>query len=125
MKIMLEGEVIGIRQECIYPLQALMPNHFRMPSGKPWLALIKGECPKYGFQREFVTEDKFSSHAKSNSKGSRGIWLRWFIDDSPGLIYEFYRKTSWRASERYFFHFVDGEKVKLPREEVCQILRNR
>lgn len=122
---MIEGESIGMKQEVYSPLQALMPNQFKIPSGEPWLAVIKGKCQKYGFKREFVREDRFSSHARSNGTGSRGVWTRWFIDTSPGVIYEFYRKTSWRSSERYFFHFVDGQKVKLERDQVCQILQSR
>jgi hypothetical protein len=122
---MLEGETIGIQQECIHPLQVLIPNQFKMPSGKPWLAVIKSQCQKFGFVREFVSADKFNSYAKANGRQSRGVWSRWFVDDAPGVIYEFFTKTSWRSSERYFFHFVDGEKVKLTREEVCRTLQRQ
>lgn len=87
-----------------------------------WVAEITGFHVKYKYERKFLRYKK--DYTKSNSKGSRGIFV-WYILES-GRYYEVKAKTSWRNEERYFCKVnSQGDVIKVDKNEVDAWLNNR
>lgn len=81
---------------------------------QPWVARIDGRDQRYGYRRTFERGRK--DYSRSNSVGSRGVYLHFALH--PGL-YEVYERTSWRGSRRYFLRVDDsGHKVELAKSDV-------
>lgn len=70
----------------------------RVPRLAPWVAEITGPHPRYRLERRFLRHK--TDYARSNSKGTRGIWWWWTLES--GCLYETWYRTSWSASERRF-----------------------
>ena len=80
-----------------------------------WVAEIVGFDPKYKYRRSFLRPRM--DFSKANSKLSRGV-MKWYVLDS-GRTYEVSQRTSWKHLHRYFcFVDVDGNIVKIDKEEV-------
>lgn len=52
--------------------------------------------------------------SKANSKGSRGIYKLYFVDDG---LYEVTERTSWRRVEQYYLRVTNGQKYRMTLEE--------
>ena len=88
---------------------------------KPWVAQITGTCPKFGLAREFIKPN--SDYSRSNSKGSRGIYISYFL--THGCIYEVFSFVSWRSTDRYFC-IPDEDGIKrISKDEVLECLKHR
>jgi hypothetical protein len=85
-----------------------------------WVALITGLDDKYTFARDFLSPK--TDYSDSNSKGSRGIYLNFFLN--YGHIYEVSAQKSWRSIDKYFLH-IDNQGVKkiMNKEEVIKCLK--
>lgn len=87
----------------------------------PWVAEITGRNPKFKLSRSFVPSKR--DYSKANSKGSRGIYL-WYILES-GKLYEVYKMSSWKGTDRYFCTVTPkGEIKRMNKEEVEQWLND-
>jgi hypothetical protein len=86
-----------------------------------WVAEITGRCRKYGYARSFLRGKV--DYAKSNSKGTRGVYVNYILED--GRIYEVSEPTKRMKSERYFCTAVDGEVIKITRQAVDEWLNVR
>ena len=95
-----------------------MADIFSVPKSY-WVAKITGYCSEFdGFKREFVHGNR--DYAKANSKGSRGIYVTYFLN--PGL-YEVKHKTSWKNTERYFCMVTEeGEIIKMDKPDIEKCL---
>ena len=92
-----------------------------MPN-QSWVAEIKGEHPKYKYDREFLRSKK--DYTNTNSNGSRGIFA-WYVLES-GKCYEIKAQTSWRNIDRYFAKVDEtGDIVKVDEDEVLEWLKSR
>lgn len=101
-----------------YRCYGRMADIFSVPKSY-WVAKITGHCDFDGFKREFVKGNR--DYAKANSKGTRGIYVSYFLD--PG-VYEVKHKTSWKHTERYFCIVTDsGEIIKIDKFEVEKWLK--
>lgn len=85
---------------------------------EPWVAKICGLNSQYGFSREFVRGE--IDYSESNGCGSRGVLLRFIVEEE--YLYEVYRCTSWRSSDRFFCFWRDGELHKMSKNEVLEWL---
>ena len=95
---------------------------FGRPSRDSWVAEITGYDAKYGLSRIFL--HGFKGLYDSNSKMSRGVYERYVLES--GHVYEVSRQVSWKRIERYFCEVnLDGDIVKLTKEEVGARLRNK
>lgn len=80
-----------------------------------WVAKINGIDEKFGFKREFLRPK--TDYTLSNSKGSRGIYLNFFLE--YGNIYDVSCRESWKSVDRYFLEITkDGEKKRIEKEVV-------
>jgi len=130
MKAALKIEAIGDNVDQELKLYRDMTN-FMMPGlgdmtfGKSkrnyWVAKITGYDSKYHYEREFLKGRK--DYRKTNSKGSRGIYL-WYTLES-GYLYEVSSPSSWKRRERYFCIVTDkGEIKQVDEEYVEQWIKN-
>jgi len=83
-------------------------------NARPWVALIQGRDPKYGFAREFLTGVR--DYSRANSVGSRGIVTVWTLGDG---LYEISLPQSWSRTERFFARVVDGQLERISAAEVA------
>ena len=121
MKALLKIEAIGentFQSIDRYRCFGKMADIFSVPKSY-WVAKITGFCVEYdGLKREFVKGNR--DYAKANSKGTRGIYVSYFLD--PG-VYEVKHKTSWKHTERYFCMVTDGgEIIKMDKSDVEKCL---
>ena len=80
-----------------------------------WVAKITGYYGTENFKREFLYGKR--DYSKSNSKGTRGIYI-WYILES-GCYYEVSSPRSWSRIERYFCKVSEeGEITNVDRKEV-------
>lgn len=84
-----------------------------------WVAQITGTDPKFKFQREFMQGKK--DYSESNSVGSRGVYLHYFLDDG---IYEVKEQVSWNRSRRYFLRVTEGQTEEIAEDEVLKCLKS-
>lgn len=93
---------------------------FRLPSNRPFVARLTGLDKRFGFQREF---QRFKlDYSRANSIGSRGVFAVYLIDADPSDVFEIREQTSWRSVDRRFCRFVNGDEVRINREEVIRCL---
>lgn len=91
-----------------------------LPKRNYWVAQIVGTNPKWKYERKFLKPKK--DYRKSNSTGSRGIYL-WYILDAD-QVYEIKRPISCKRFERFFFTVTnDGSIKKITEDEVNEWLR--
>jgi len=83
-----------------------------------WVARITGTDPKYKYNRLFIKGRK--DYSKSNSIGSRGIFIYYELDDG---IYEIKERIAWTKSDRYFIKVVSGGYKRIPEKEVQKCLK--
>ncbi len=117
MKALLKIEAIGentFQSIDRYRCFGKMADIFSVPKSY-WVAKITGYCVEFdGFKRDFIKGNR--DYAKANSKGSRGIYVSYFL--SPG-IYEVKHKTSWKHTEKYYCIVTDkGEIEKIDKSDV-------
>ena len=117
-----------IKIECIGPVQdpalAIYDSMFDLGYKKCfkkrwWVARIVGLDKKYGFKRDFLSPK--NDFAKSNSKGSRGIFANYFLEH--GYLYEISAPTSWRATDRYFY--LPDKNRRLSNQEAVTWLKSK
>ena len=78
-----------------------------------WVAKIIGFDPNFKYKREFIKGKK--DYLKSNSKGSRGIFIYYLLES--GFIYE----VKNNSKRRYFCKVNDdGDIIEISKEEVDQ-----
>lgn len=86
-----------------------------------FVAEIIGVDYKYTFKRLFINGKK--DYSNSNSKGSRGIFMYYFLDSSK--IYDIKRQVSWKKTERFYCKFNNnGEVVKITEDEVFKCIKS-
>lgn len=91
-----------------------------LPKRNYWVAQISGTHPKWKYERQFLRPKK--DYRKSNSTGSRGIYL-WYILDA-GNVYEVKRPISRKRFERFFCTITNaGEIEKITEDEVNEWLK--
>ncbi len=56
----------------------------------------------------------YLDYSKANSKGSRGIYKLYFVDDG---LYEVTERTAWRRVEQYYLLITNGQKNRMTLEE--------
>lgn len=117
MRYAVELEAIGD----VYDRQIREFDRFCGGGGKglrsPWIARLMSYDAVGGFDRQFVNGRK--DYSRSNSKGSRGIYLCYALD--PG-VYEINELASWSSSRRYFC-MIDGESLhEITKEEAIDVL---
>lgn len=83
------------------------------PSRKPWVARITGVDQKYKFKRDFL--DSQVDFSQSNSKGSRGVYLYFYLYDG---VYQVYENLSWSKARKYFCCVETGEVCEIDEAEV-------
>lgn len=86
---------------------------------RDWVAKILGACEKYGFKREFLKP--CLDYSKSNSKGTRGIWCSYFLQED--FIYEISKPVSWSTTDRYFAKIINGCLEKISKDDVVNEFR--
>ena len=121
MKALLKIEAIGentFQSIDRYRCFGAMADIFSVPKSY-WVAKIIGFCIEYdGLKREFVKGNR--DYAKANSKGTRGIYVSYFLD--PGY-YEVKHKTSWKHTEKYLCIVTEaGEIIKMDKLDVERCL---
>lgn len=95
-------------------------NILGLPKRNYWVAQIVGWHPKWKYERKFLSPKK--DYRKSNSTGSRGIYL-WYILES-GNIYEVKRPISRKRFERFFCTVNDKGKIEeMTEEQVNECLK--
>lgn len=117
MKATIGLEAIGGLPKRMFPKTGipLIDITFEPIPSPCWIAEIKGFGIRYRFDRVFVNGNV--DYSKSNSKGTRGIFI-WYVLES-GHIYEVKESLSWSRIEQYFCHVSDdGETIKIPEKEV-------
>lgn len=80
---------------------------------QPWVARIRGLCPRHGYDREFLTPRR--DYSESNASGSRGIYLYFLL---PEGIYEVHELLNWTKTRRYFVRSEAGEVAEISADEV-------
>ena len=78
---------------------------------RAWVARVKYIRGNY-IDREFVQGQ--SDYTKSNSIGSRGIYIHYFLDEG---LYEISSPQSWKNIDRYFAYVENGELWRVSKEE--------
>jgi len=95
-------------------------NSMTRTRGTPWVARLLGLDPHWGFRRQFLRGIR--DYSRGQEHHTRGVYLYFALP--PGL-YEVYRPTSWRHSERYFVRITDdGRLHEITREEAIACLKN-
>ena len=56
----------------------------------------------------------YQDYSKANSKGSRGIYKLYFVDDG---LYEVTERTSWKKVRQYYLLVANGQKTEINLEE--------
>ena len=92
-----------------------------MKKHRDWVAKITGASEKYGFEREFLAPIK--DYANSSSTMRRGVYVNYVIED--GYYYEVSAPVSWKRNDRYFCKSVNGEVIRVEREEIEEWLKAR
>jgi len=103
-------EAIGDHLRALGPIAGLRSRN--------WVARIFGSDGRGGWARVFVSGSK--DYSGSNSVGSRGIRVTYFLEEGP--IYEVSSPQTWSSTERYFVRIIDGQPRRLTKEEVEQCL---
>lgn len=83
-----------------------------------WVARIFGSDGRGGWARAFV--DGCRDYSRANSKGSRGIYITYFLEEGP--VYEISAPQTWGSTDRYFARVIDGAIERLTKEEVERCL---
>lgn len=83
-----------------------------------WVAQIFGSDGNGGWARAFINGAR--DYARSNSVGSRGIYINYFLEEGP--IYEVSSPQSWRSTERYFLRIINGQEKRMTKQEVEECL---
>lgn len=94
-------------------------HYLRYDFSRPWVAKITGRHPVYRYNREFMRGRK--DYSRSNSVGSRGIYLYFYLEDG---IYEVNERVSWTTTKRYFVRAECGEYEEIEKEEVEECLNS-
>ncbi len=112
-------DVIPGRPRFALTLEAIADNlrGFGAPS-RNWVARIFGSDGRGGWARVFVSGAR--NYSNANSIGSRGISVTYFLEEGP--IYEISAPQTWKLTERYFVRIIDGQPLRLTKEEVEQCL---
>jgi hypothetical protein len=91
------------------------------PKPDYWVAMITGYDKKYGYSRQFLRGKK--DYKKSNSVGSRGIYLFYLLDS--GYIYEVSQPITWQKTRRYYCTVIDdGEIIEIGKDLVDQWVKD-
>jgi len=85
---------------------------------KAWVARIRGFDHYYGYQREFIKPVYDYSFA---AKTGKGTVLYFFL---PEGVYEVKAPISWKHEDHYFCRSLDGDIIKLSREDLECALKN-
>lgn len=64
----------------------------------------------------------YLDYSKANSKGSRGIYKLYFVDDG---LYEVTERTSWKKVRQYYLLIANGQKEEMNIEEAIAWLEAR
>ena len=87
-----------------------------------WVAKITGLYGNDGLKRDFLYGKR--DYTKSNSKGTRGIFL-WYVLES-GNFYEVSSPISWSRLERYFCTVSEeGEINKITKREIQSLFERK
>ncbi|QQR69101.1 MAG: hypothetical protein IPI58_09835 [Alphaproteobacteria bacterium] len=103
-------EAIGDNMKALGPMVGFRSRN--------WVARIFGSDGRGGWARVFVSGAK--DYCRSNSVGSRGIYVTYFLEEGP--IYEVSSPQSWNSTERYFLRITNSQPQRLTKEEVEQCL---
>jgi hypothetical protein len=89
------------------------PEYMGWNKGQPYVAKIDGfDCQRGEFSK--VYKLGYNDFSQANSKGSRGIYKLYFVDDG---LYEIVERKSWRKIEQYYLLIADGKKHRMNLEE--------
>lgn len=83
-----------------------------------WAAKILGINNFNNFVRTFLKGAR--DYTRANSQGSRGIFVTFYLEEGP--IYEISSPKSWKHTDRHFARIVNGEVIRMTKNEVLACL---
>ena len=81
---------------------------------RAWVAKVQIDARGL-IDREFVAPHAID-YAESNSVGSRGVYKCYWLEER--VYYEISSPQSWRNVDRFFCEVIDGEIIRMTKEEV-------
>jgi hypothetical protein len=81
---------------------------------RAWVARVRINANGY-VDREFLRPCAMD-YSQANSVGSRGVYKCYWLE--PMAYYEVSSPESWSSTDRYFCEVVDGEIIRMTKEEV-------
>ncbi|KKN87474.1 hypothetical protein LCGC14_0259290 [marine sediment metagenome] len=81
---------------------------------RAWVARVRINANGY-VDRDFLRADAVD-YSDANGAGSRGIFKCYWLDERA--YYEVSAPQSWRGTDRYFCETINGEIIRMTKEEV-------
>ena len=113
----------ALRIEDIKPKGAQWINDVSRILGEPsacktraWVAKVR-VLPSGYVQREFLRPNAMD-YTEANSVGSRGVYKCYWLQEQ--CYYEVSEPISWKNTDRYFCEVINGEIVRMTKEEVLE-----
>jgi hypothetical protein len=96
------------------------PKYMSGNKSQPYVARLNGTGSEGEFSKVFI--HGYLDYSKSNSKGSRGIYKTYFLDDG---LYEVFERVTWQRSRMYYLMIANGQKTEMTLEEAYQWLEQK
>jgi hypothetical protein len=81
---------------------------------RAWVARVLINANGY-VERDFLRPDAVD-YSQANSVGSRGVYKCYWLEERA--YYEVSAPESWKGTDRYFCEVINGEIVRMAKEEV-------
>lgn len=109
-----------IKLEMFAMYEKTRPKYLGGKAGTPYVARLTGLGSKGEFAQ--VLLHGYLDYSKSNSKGSRGVYKTYFLDDG---LYEVFERVTWQRFRQYYLLIEGSAKREISLEEAYRWLEQK
>lgn len=81
---------------------------------RAWVARV--HINTYGYVNRIFLNYNALDYSNANGTGSRGVYKCYWLEE--GVYYEVSSPVSWKGVDRYFCEVINGEIIRMTKEEV-------